>query len=126
MNELKQGTQIGGYTILYNLTSKAYTQTYCVADDQNNQHFMKVYDMHKIPDTLKHFTDPQELWIYQQIGAHANLLQMEKYGRERIKQYDIIYFTTPYFRGKLLSQLIDECGIRPSKQCLLPWALHKP
>lgn len=118
MNELKQGTQIGGYTILYNLTSKAYTQTYCVADDQNNQHFMKVYDMHKIPDTLKHFTDPQELWIYQQIGAHANLLQMEKYGRERIKQYDIIYFTTPYFRGKLLSQLIDECGILSPEQAM--------
>ena len=118
MNELKQGTQIGGYTILYNLTSKAYTQTYCVADDQNNQHFMKVYDMLKTPDTLKHFGDPQELWIYQQIGAHVNLLQMEKYGRERIKLYDIIYFTTPYFRGKLLSQLIDECGILTPEQAM--------
>ena len=118
MNEIKQGTQIGDYTILYNLTNKAYTQTYCVADDQNNQHFMKVYDMRKIPDTLKHFTDPQELWIYQQIGAHANLLQMEKYGRERIKLYDIIYFTTPYFRGKLLSQLIDECGILSPEQAM--------
>lgn len=118
MNEIKQGAQIGDYTILYNLTNKAYTQTYCVADEQNNQHFMKVYDMRKTPEMLLHDKDPQELWIYRQIGAHPNLLQLEKYGRERVKLYDITYFTTPYFRGKLLSQLIDECGILTPEQAM--------
>ncbi len=35
MNELKQGTEIGDYVVLYPITNKEYTQTYCVADKNN-------------------------------------------------------------------------------------------
>lgn len=118
MNEFIQGSQLGDYTILYAMTNKAYTQTYCVADDENNQHFMKVYDMRKTPETLLHDNDPQELWVYRQIGVHANLLHLEKFGRQRVKLYEITYFTTPYFRGKLLSQLIEERGMLTPEQAM--------
>ena len=40
MNELKQGTEIGDYVVLYSMTNKEYTQTYCVADKNNFQFFM--------------------------------------------------------------------------------------
>lgn len=40
MNEFKKGTGIGNYVVLYPLTNKEYTQTYCVADKDHFQFFM--------------------------------------------------------------------------------------
>ncbi len=110
MREFKQGTQIGQFAVLYPITNKEYTQTYCVADNNNFQFFMKVYDMAETPDILKRGEDPQELWVYEQIGICDNLLRLHKYGHEIISGHKIAYIVTNYFRGKLLSQYIDEKG----------------
>lgn len=110
MNEFKQGTPIGEYTVLYNITNKAYTQTYCVADPKNDMFFMKLYDMQHIPDTLVHGEAPQEIWVYKQLGMCDNLMHVEKYGFEVIQGNKVAYFVTRYFRGKLLSQYVDEQG----------------
>jgi len=118
MNELKQGTRIGSYTVLYALTNRAYTQTYCVADQHNDQYFMKVYDLRKTPDALMHNDLPRELRIYRELDSCPNLLHVLHHGRERTRDFDIVYFITPFFRGKLLSQLIDEHGVLPSEQAL--------
>ena len=80
MKEFKQGTSIGPFSVLYAITNKEYTQTYCVADKNNFQLFMKVYDMQNIPDVLRRGEDPQELWAYEQIGVCENLLRLHKYG----------------------------------------------
>lgn len=110
MKEFKQGTMIGQFSVLYTITNKEYTQTYCVADKNNFQLFMKVYDMKNIPEVLRRGEDPQELWAYEQIGACDNLLRLHKYGHEVVNGNKIAYIVTNYFRGKLLSQYIDEKG----------------
>ncbi len=110
MKEFKQGTSIGPFSVLYAITNKEYTQTYCVADKNNFQLFMKVYDMQTIPDVLRRGEDPQELWAYEQIGVCENLLRLHKYGHEIVNGNKIAYLVTNYFRGKLLSQYIDEKG----------------
>ena len=118
MKEFKQGTNIGRFTVLYPITNKEYTQTYCVADKHNNQYFMKVYDMVKIPDVLRRGEDPQEVWAYEQIGVCDNLLRLYKHGYEIIDGNKIAYLVTNFFQGKLLSQYIDEKGCLPYDEAL--------
>lgn len=110
MNELKQGTEIGDYVVLYPITNKEYTQTYCVADKNNFQFFMKVYDMKHIPDFLCNGKDPQELWAYNRLGLCDYLPRLQYSGRATVNGTEIVYLVTKYFRGKLLSQYIDEKG----------------
>ena len=118
MKEFKQGTNIGRFTVLYPITNKEYTQTYCVADKYNHQYFMKVYDMVKIPDVLRRGEDPQEVWAYEQIGVCDNLLRLYKHGYEIIDGNKIAYLVTSFFQGKLLSQYIDEKGRLPYDEAL--------
>lgn len=118
MKEFKQGTNIGRFTVLYPITNKEYTQTYCVADRYNHQYFMKVYDMVKIPDVLRRGEDPQEVWAYEQIGVCDNLLRLYKHGYEIIDGNKIAYLVTSFFQGKLLSQYIDEKGRLPYDEAL--------
>ena len=110
MNEFKKGTGIGNYVVLYPLTNKEYTQTYCVADKDHFQFFMKVYDMNHIPDFLRNGEDPQELWAYNHLGLCDYLPHLMRSGREKAGTTDIVYLVTKYFRGKLLSQYIEEKG----------------
>ena len=110
MNEFKKGTGIGNYVVLYPLTNKEYTQTYCVADKDHFQFFMKVYDMNHIPDFLRNGEDPQELWAYNHLGLCDYLPHLMRSGREKAGTTDIVYLVTKYFSGKLLSQYIEEKG----------------
>ena len=110
MNEFKKGTGIGNYVVLYPLTRKEYTQTYCVADKDHFQFFMKVYDMNHIPDFLRNGKDPQELWAYNHLGLCDYLPHLMCSGREKEGTTDIVYLVTKYFSGKLLSQYIEENG----------------
>lgn len=110
MNELKQGTEIGDYVVLYSMTNKEYTQTYCVADKNNFQFFMKVYDMRHTPDFLCNGKDPQELWAYSRLGLCDYLPRLQHSGRTTVNRTEIVYLVTKYFRGKLLSQYIEENG----------------
>ena len=110
MNEFKKGTGIGKYVVLYPLTRKEYTQTYCVADKDHFQFFMKVYDMNHIPDFLRNGEDPQELWAYNHLGLCDYLPHLMCSGREKEGNADIVYLVTKYFSGKLLSQYIEENG----------------
>ena len=110
MNEFKKGTGIGNYVVLYPLTNKEYTQTYCVADKDHFQFFMKVYDMNHIPDFLRNGEDPQELWAYNHLGLCDYLPRLMHSGREKEGKTDIVYLVTKYFSGKLLSQYIEENG----------------
>ena len=110
MHEFKKGTAIGNYVVLYPLTSKEYTQTYCVADKNNFQFFMKVYDMNHIPVFLQNGEDPQELWAYTHLGLCDYLPRLIRSGRKKEGLTNIVYLVTKYFRGKLLSQYIEENG----------------
>ena len=110
MHEFKKGASIGNYVVLYPLTSKEYTQTYCVADKNNFQFFMKVYDMNHIPVFLQNGEDPQELWAYTHLGLCDYLPRLIRSGREKEGLVNIVYLVTKYFRGKLLSQYIEENG----------------
>lgn len=110
MHEFKKGASIGNYVVLYPLTSKEYTQTYCVADKNNFQFFMKVYDMNHIPVFLQNGEDPQELWAYTHLGLCDYLPRLIRSGREKEGLTNIVYLVTKYFRGKLLSQYIEENG----------------
>ena len=110
MQEFKKGASIGNYVVLYPLTSKEYTQTYCVADKNNFQFFMKVYDMNHIPVFLQNGEDPQELWAYTHLGLCDYLPRLIRSGREKEGLTNIVYLVTKYFRGKLLSQYIEENG----------------
>ena len=110
MHEFKKGTTIGNYVVLYPLTSREYTQTYCVADKNNFQFFMKVYDMNHIPVFLQNGEDPQELWAYTHLGLCDYLPRLIRSGREKEGLVNIVYLVTKYFRGKLLSQYIEENG----------------
>ena len=110
MHEFKKGTAIGNYVVLYPLTSKEYTQTYCVADNNNFQFFMKVYDMNHIPVFLQNGEDPQELWAYTHLGLCDYLPRLIRSGRKKEGLTNIVYLVTKYFRGKLLSQYIEENG----------------
>ena len=118
MKEFKQGTPIGEYSVLYAITNKEYTQTYCVADKNNFQFFMKVYFMEDMPQTLMHDEVPSELWAYKQLGLCDNLLRMQKYGYESAGGKKFTYFVTNYFRGKLLSQLVEEKGCLSAEETL--------
>ena len=110
MHEFKKGASIGNYVVLYPLTSREYTQTYCVADKNNFQFFMKVYDMNHIPVFLQNGEDPQELWAYTHLGLCDYLPRLIRSGREKEGLTNIVYLVTKYFRGKLLSQYIEENG----------------
>ena len=110
MHEFKKGSSIGNYVVLYPLTSREYTQTYCVADKNNFQFFMKVYDMNHIPVFLQNGEDPQELWAYTHLGLCDYLPRLIRSGREKEGLVNIVYLVTKYFRGKLLSQYIEENG----------------
>lgn len=110
MIEFTQGSHIGDYSVLYLITAKAYTQTYCVADEKNNQFFMKLYDMKAMPKELLHSQEPKEVWAYRKLGTCANLMHMTSFSRIRKTSYDITYMVFPLSRGKLLSQYIDEKG----------------
>ena len=110
MQEFKKGASIGNYVVLYPLTSREYTQTYCVADKNNFQFFMKVYDMNHIPVFLQNGEDPQELWAYTHLGLCDYLPRLIRSGREKEGLVNIVYLVTKYFRGKLLSQYIEENG----------------
>ena len=110
MHEFKKGASIGNYVVLYPLTSREYTQTYCVADKNNFQFFMKVYDMNHIPVFLQNGEDPQELWAYTHLGLCDYLPRLIRSGREKEGLVNIVYLVTKYFRGKLLSQYIEENG----------------
>ena len=110
MHEFKKGASIGNYVVLYPLTSKEYTQTYCVADKNNFQFFMKVYDMNHIPVFLQNGEDPQELWAYTHLGLCDYLPRLIRSGRKKEGLTNIVYLVTKYFRGKLLSQYIEENG----------------
>ena len=110
MHEFKKGASIGNYIVLYPLTSKEYTQTYCVADKNNFQFFMKVYDMNHIPVFLQNGEDPQELWAYTHLGLCDYLPRLIRSGRKKEGLTNIVYLVTKYFRGKLLSQYIEENG----------------
>ena len=110
MHEFKKGSSIGNYVVLYPLTSREYTQTYCVADKNNFQFFMKVYDMNHIPVFLQNGEDPQELWAYTHLGLCDYLPRLIRSGREKEGLTNIVYLVTKYFRGKLLSQYIEENG----------------
>ena len=110
MHEFKKGSSIGNYVVLYPLTSREYTQTYCVADKNNFQFFMKVYDMNHIPVFLQNGEDPQELWAYTHLGLCDYLPRLIRSGREKAGLVNIVYLVTKYFRGKLLSQYIEENG----------------
>ena len=110
MHEFKKGTTIGNYVVLYPLTSREYTQTYCVADKNNFQFFMKVYDMNHIPVFLQNGEDPQELWAYTHLGLCDYLPRLIRSGRKKEGLTNIVYLVTKYFRGKLLSQYIEENG----------------
>ena len=110
MHEFKKGASIGNYVVLYPLTSKEYTQTYCVADKNNFQFFMKVYDMNHIPVFLRNGEDPQELWAYTHLGLCDYLPRLIRSGRKKEGLTNIVYLVTKYFRGKLLSQYIEENG----------------
>ena len=110
MHEFKKGASIGNYVVLYPLTSREYTQTYCVADKNNFQFFMKVYDMNHIPVFLQNGEDPQELWAYTHLGLCDYLPRLIRSGREKEGFTNIVYLVTKYFRGKLLSQYIEENG----------------
>ena len=110
MHEFKKGASIGNYVVLYPLTSREYTQTYCVADKNNFQFFMKVYDMNHIPVFLQNGEDPQELWAYTHLGLCDYLPRLIRSGRKKEGLTNIVYLVTKYFRGKLLSQYIEENG----------------
>ena len=110
MQEFKKGASIGNYVVLYPLTSREYTQTYCVADKNNFQFFMKVYDMNHIPVFLQNGEDPQELWAYTHLGLCDYLPRLIRSGRKKEGLTNIVYLVTKYFRGKLLSQYIEENG----------------
>ena len=110
MHEFKKGSSIGNYVVLYPLTSREYTQTYCVADKNNFQFFMKVYDMNHIPVFLQNGEDPQELWAYTHLGLCDYLPRLIRSGRKKEGLTNIVYLVTKYFRGKLLSQYIEENG----------------
>ena len=108
MIDFAQGHTIGDYTILYPITKKAYTQTYCVADEKNNQFFMKLYDMQATPVELLHGQEPKEVWAYRKLGTCENLMHLTSFSRVKKHFYDITYMVFPLSRGKLLSQYIDE------------------
>ena len=110
MHEFKKGASIGNYVVLYPLTSREYTQTYRVADKNNFQFFMKVYDMNHIPVFLQNGEDPQELWAYTHLGLCDYLPRLIRSGRKKEGLTNIVYLVTKYFRGKLLSQYIEENG----------------
>lgn len=110
MKEFKQGTQLGGFSVLYTITNKAYTQTYCVADARNNQFFMKLYNMADTPKELLIGQEPKEVWAYRQVGACTNLMHMTHFCRVKASGHDITLLIFPLSHGKLLSQYIDENG----------------
>lgn len=118
MKEFKQGTQLGGFSILYTITNKAYTQTYCVADARNNQYFMKLYNMEDTPKELLNGQEPKEVWAYRQTGICPNLMRMTHFCRVKVSGYDLTCIIFPLSHGKLLSQYIDENGAMTPQQIM--------
>lgn len=111
MSTIKNGQNIGKYTIQNLIKENAYTETYRAEDEDNHPYFFKLFVAKRMPEKLINSETGRALEIeYVQKLNHRNIISYVDSGSYEAEEGSCQYYVTNYFSGELLAERIQREG----------------
>lgn len=111
MSTIKNGQNIGKYTIQSLIKENAYTETYRAEDEDHNPFFFKLFITKRMPEKLINSETGTVYEIeYSKKLNHRNIISFVDSGVYEAEEGTCQYYLTNYFSGELLSERIQREG----------------
>lgn len=111
MSIIKNGQDIGRYTVQSLIKENAYTETYRAEDEDHNPYFFKLFVIKRMPEKLINSETGMVYEIeYSRQLQHRNLISYVDSGSFEAEEGTCQYYLTNYFSGELLSERIQREG----------------
>lgn len=119
MSTIKNGQNIGKYTIQNLIKENAYTETYRAEDEDHNPYFFKLFVAKRMPEKLINSETGRVLEIeYVQKLNHRNIISYVDSGSYEAEEGSCQYYVTNYFSGELLAERIQREGHLKAEEAL--------
>lgn len=119
MSTIKNGQNIGKYTIQSLIKENAYTETYRAEDEDHNAYFFKLFVIKRMPEKLINSTTGNVFEIeYAKQLNHRNIVSFVDSGVYEAEEGSCQYYLTNYFSGELLCERIQQQGKLPADEAL--------
>lgn len=119
MSTIKNGQNIGKYTIQNLIKENAYTETYRAEDEDNHPYFFKLFVAKRMPEKLINSETGKVLEIeYVQKFNHRNIISYVDSGSYEAEEGSCQYYVTNYFSGELLAERIQREGHLKAEEAL--------
>lgn len=119
MSTIKNGQNIGKYTIQNLIKENAYTETYRAEDEDCNPYFFKLFVAKRMPEKLINSETGRVLEIeYVQKLNHRNIISYVDSGSYEAEEGSCQYYVTNYFSGELLAERIQREGHLKAEEAL--------
>lgn len=119
MSTIKNGQNIGKYTIQNLIKENAYTETYRAEDEDRNPYFFKLFVAKRMPEKLINSESGKVLEIeYCEKLNHRNIISYVDSGSYEAEEGSCQYYVTNYFSGELLAERIHREGHLKAEEAL--------
>lgn len=111
MSTIKNGQNIGKYTVQSLIKENSYTETYRAEDEDHNVFFLKLFVTKRMPEKLINNETGTVLEIeYSRKLNHRNIVSYVDSGIIETEEGTCQYYLTNYFSGEVLSERIQREG----------------
>ena len=111
MSTIKNGQNIGKYTIQSLIKENSYTETYRAEDEDHHPFFFKLFVTKRMPEKLVNSETGNVYEIeYCQKLNHRNIISYVDSGVFETEERECQYYLTNYFSGELLCERIQRQG----------------
>lgn len=110
--------EFGKYTVLHNITTSQYAETYVVKDERSH-YFLKMFSMKRIPEKLVDFeTKEVREILYSKELKHKNINSFVESGIYDSEDGPYHYYLTKYINGDLVATKLQLEGGMTDKDAL--------